>query len=284
MKLKKILYFIISIFFLVSCVEDITLPLKNSTKMLVVEGGITTDTMSHKIMLSLSNDFYDTAKPVAVSAAIITLSDGENNYTLTETDTAGTYRTPVFAAKIGKTYRLDIHCSEGDFWSEASIAYQINPIDSMLIKDNPRRDGYLSLCIFLKDQAEIQNFYMGKVAVNDTLRNDTINRYFYTDDMLFNGRYIDDNFPVYSFKKEPKGERDDYRVLRPNSKVTVLAYGISKDYYNFLIEVNSTSSTNPFMGPPAPPRSNIFPAGKACGFFYVMSATKQSMIYLPEDN
>ena len=76
--------------------------------MLVVEGGITTDTISHKIMLSLTNDFYDTAKPAAVSGAIITLSDGENTYTLSETDTAGTYRTPVFAAEIGKTYRLEI--------------------------------------------------------------------------------------------------------------------------------------------------------------------------------
>jgi len=307
MKFKNILYFIISIFFFASCVEDISLPLENGTKMLVVEGGLTTDAISHKIMLSLTNDFYDTERPAAVSGATVTLSDGENTYTLTETGTAGTYRTPVFAAEIGKTYRLEISDVNIDgtekYWAEASIDYQISPLDSIKISNIKRidtiynkdktikktdtiyyvnRENYLPLFIFLKDQKEVRNFYLGKVAVNDTLLNDTISRYFYTDDMLFNGSYVNDNIvSVYRFKTKLTGERDDYRILRPNSKVTVYAYGISKDYYYFISDINSTGSANPFMGPPTPPRSNIFPAGKACGFFYAMSSTQYSMIYLP---
>ncbi|GHT32391.1 hypothetical protein FACS189434_04030 [Bacteroidia bacterium] len=279
--LRQVLCLVSCLLCLNACVEDITLPLQGGTKMLVVEGGLTTDTLQHKIILSLTNDFYDKSRPAPVSGATVTITDGATVYTLTE-DTAGVYLTPPFAARVGATYRLDVHCGEGDFWSESSIDYQINPIDSVVITEHYRRENYLTMYIFVKDQAEIQNYYMGKVAVNDTLRNDSINRWFYIDDMYFNGRYIDGNFPVYSFKKEPDGEEDDYRVLQPDSRVTVYAYGISHDYYRFISEVNSSGSANPFMGPPAPPRTNIQPAGKACGFFYVASASRKSVVYLPK--
>jgi hypothetical protein len=279
--MKKLFLFITVSALFSACVEDITLPLEGGAKMLVVEGGLTTDTLQHRIMLSLTNDFYDKLRPAPMTGATVTISDGTTVYTLTE-DTAGIYLTPRFAAKIGTTYRLDIHCSEGNFWSESSIDYQINPIDSVVIAPHYRRENYLTMYIFVKDQAETQNFYLGKVAVNDTLRNDSINRWFYIDDIYFNGRYIDGNFPVYGFKKTPDGEQDDYRLLLPDSKVTVYAYGISHDYYRFISEVNSSGSTNPFMGPPAPPRTNIQPAGKACGFFYVASAVQKSIMYLPK--
>jgi len=285
--LRGFLFFILCSFFFTSCVEDIVLPIQNGQKLLVVEGSLTTDTMAHQIKLSLSSDFYSQEPPIPVTGATVIITEGSNSWTLTEIPNTGIYETsPDFFAIPYKTYRLDItnvDIADGaDYYWAKSSCYLINPIDSIQIKDhfwNP--EDRLTIYIFMKDDADIENFYMGTFSVNDKLVTDSINQHFFMDDMLFNGNYIDGRFPIFSIYKD--GASDKEKVLKDGDNVTVHAYGIPKDYFNFIGDLRSAGSSNPFMGPPANPRTNIFPKGKACGYFYVASVQHKSKVYYVEE-
>ena len=91
-----------------SCVERIEIRLDDSYTKLVVDGGITTDTMAHTILLSESVGYYYNQPAPSVSGAIVQISDGTDIFTLEE-ETPGVYRTdPSFFGVAGKTYTLDI--------------------------------------------------------------------------------------------------------------------------------------------------------------------------------
>ena len=285
--LEGFLFFILCSFFFTSCIEDIVLPIQNGQKLLVVEGSLTTDTMAHQIKLSLSSDFYSQELPIPVTGATVTITEGSNSWTLTEIPNTGIYETaPDFFAVSYKTYRLDItnvDIADGaaHYWAESSC-YPINPIDSIQIKDHFwSPEDRLTIYIFMKDDADIENFYMGTFSVNDKLVTDSINQYFFMDDMFFNGNYIDGRFPIFSIYKDDAADKE--KVLKNGDNVTVHAYGIPKDYFNFIGDLRSAGSSNPFMGPPANPRTNIFPKGKACGYFYVASVQHKSKIYYVEE-
>lgn len=285
--LEGLLLFILCLFFFTSCVEDIVLPIQNGQKLLVVEGSLTTDTMAHQIKLSLSSDFYNQEPPIPVTRATVTITEGNNVWTLTEIPNTGIYKTaPDFFAVPYKTYRLDItnvDIADGaaHYWAESSC-YPINPIDSIQIAKHFRNDkDRLTIYIFMKDDGDIENFYMGTFSVNDKLMTDSINQYFFMDDAFFNGNYIDGRFPIFSIYKANAVNNE--KVLKDGDKVTVHAYGIPKDYYYFIGDLRSAGSSNPFMGPPANPRTNIYPKGKACGYFYVASVQHKDRVYYTEE-
>jgi hypothetical protein len=91
-----------------SCVERIDIKLDDSYTKLVVDGGITTDTMAHTILLSQSVGYYYNQPAPSVSGAIVQISDGTDLFTLDE-ESPGVYRTdPSLFGVAGKTYTLDI--------------------------------------------------------------------------------------------------------------------------------------------------------------------------------
>ncbi len=104
-------YFILSgIFFFsgVSCEKKITPDFKYDGKeFLVVDGILTNENKFQEIRLSKSLPAFN-EKPVLISGAVISVSDGVYNYTFSE-DTAGYYLSDVkFSAVINKLFTLNI--------------------------------------------------------------------------------------------------------------------------------------------------------------------------------
>ncbi|MDD4193529.1 MAG: DUF4249 family protein, partial [Mangrovibacterium sp.] len=102
---KNILY-ILAVTLLVACKEEIDLSLKSQgTRMLVVEGQITSDTTAHQIKLSYTSDYYEPGGN-PVEGAAVTVSDGTNTYVLTEdAQQKGLFKTAAdFYGVPGKTY------------------------------------------------------------------------------------------------------------------------------------------------------------------------------------
>ena len=75
---NKVLLFLLILAPLYSCTERIDISLDNSAVRLVVEGSLTTDTMSHKVLLSSTSGYFYNQPPQPVSGATVTISDGEN--------------------------------------------------------------------------------------------------------------------------------------------------------------------------------------------------------------
>ena len=91
-----------------SCVERINIELDDSYTRLVVDGGITTDTMAHTVSLSKTTSYYFNQPAPAVTGAFVQISDGSATYTLNE-EAPGLYHTdPSVFGVAGKTYALCI--------------------------------------------------------------------------------------------------------------------------------------------------------------------------------
>jgi len=115
---------------------------------------------------------------------------------------------------------------------------------------------------------------MATLSVNDTLITDTIAYVFYTDDLGFNGTYFSGELPIISLDQASKREK-----LEDGDKVTMNLYGISKDFCYYLNDISMSAGSNPFMGSPANVRTNIYPKGKACGYFNIAAVKHASLIY-----
>jgi hypothetical protein len=275
MKHSNILVFLFILLpvLLFSCTEPIDIILDESTERLVVEGLLTTDTMSHKVMLSKTSGYFCNQVPESVSGAAVTISDGENILILTEV-TPGVYQTALSVHGIeGRTYTLNIKLNSligGYFdYTASSKLYPVAKLDSINLLYNPglSPEGVWEVKCYVKDPATI-DFYRFQVSKNDTIITDTLDEWFVTDDRFFNGYYVNGTTIGY-LDQEIKEER-----LKEGDKILVEMNNTGEEYANFIWESQSEimGSYPLFSGPAANVKGNI--SNGAIGFFAAYASSR----------
>lgn len=260
-----------------SCTEKIDIELDDSYTRLVVDGAITTDTLRHTIKLSRSSSyFYNEPAPV-VENAVVSISDGENLFSLTETS-PGTYQTDdgVFGIP-GRIYTLNIQLKEplGNHseYTASSTLYGVSELDSVGLLFHPEwgREGIWEVKCYVQEPPTV-DYYRFLIYKNMQLLSDSIPEWFVIDDKLFNGSYTNGASVGYLSQGNPN------EGLRPGDVVTVEVNNIGEDYINFIWEVQSeVRGSNPlFTGPPANVKGNI--SNGAIGFFAAYSTTRKSAV------
>lgn len=275
----------------VACTEEISFDLGHVDAELVVDGQITTDTISHSIYLTTTADYFANKPATTVSGAVVTITDGQNIIHLTE-DLAkkGLYRTPSNVYGLpGHTYVLNISNVDvnGDSVKEtyqASCTLQAVPkIDSISIEKSRHfyRD-FWDVRVSAQDPANVANYYMFRDYRNHVCISDTITEWSLTSDEMYNGNYMD-NVTIMSFDSE----KDDEKLV-DGDLVTLEMCSITKDYFDFINEVDEAyRGSNPlFGGQPANIRTNLkqtYPArsdGKGVrGYFAAYSISRYSRTY-----
>ena len=272
--------------FMGGCTENADMSLDTTFHGLDVVGEITTDTTTHRVILSKSGDVLNRTPIEYVSNAVVTISDGSLVFPLTENpDKKGVYETaPNVYGQAGKTYTLSISNVDinGDgtleTYSATSELKKINPIDSFkFVRENA--DTYMngwSLNMFSQDIGGGRNYYLIRVRVNGKMVTDSINEYGTGLNAGFEGKYYY-GASVYflSYNKV------DERLTPMKDTVTLELAGITKEYYDFIeaykIEYNPKNPI--FSGPSANPGTNIVPKENACGFFAAYSIQRKSRVY-----
>ena len=119
MKMKIVLPFLFAA--LASCEEEVGVTLQPAANnYLVVEGVLTNENVRHLIRLSLPYSGIN-GTPQPATGAAITISEGANVYTLTETPAgSGLYYTDSMIAVVSTTYRLDIQYKGKSYFAEDS--------------------------------------------------------------------------------------------------------------------------------------------------------------------
>jgi hypothetical protein len=256
-----------------SCTERIDISLDNSAVRLVVEGSLTTDTMSHKVLLSSTSGYFYNQPPQPVSGATVTISDGENILNLTEV-TQGVYQTaPSVHGVEGKTYALNIKLNNqiGGFsdYTASSKLYPVAKLDSVNLLYHPdwSSDGIWEVKCFVQDPPSA-DFYRFLISRNDTMITDTLDEWFVTDDRFYNGNYVN-GITVGYLDQSIKEQR-----LIPGDSMLVEMNNTGEGYANFLWESQSEiiGSYPLFTGPPANIKGNI--NNGAIGFFATYSASR----------
>lgn len=276
--MKYSTYLSILVVLLSSCTEKIDIDVGTTYQRFIVEGTITTDTMKHVVKLFKSIDYYDNEQPPSVSNAIVTIDDGVNMITLEESNqNPGYYETSEdYFGVVGRTYTLEIEIPEKlngfSSFSASSELKPVAPIDSIRVEYIEKWEVW-ELQIYAWDPPT-EDFYSFEVFKNGIEITDTVTKRGISDDRFFNGNYTF-GVPVYYFDSGYEPE-----FIHPGDSITLKMGGITKDYYNFLIELmdQTFEYRNPlFSGPPANIRSNISNGG--LGFFTAYSASYSSTIY-----
>jgi len=286
MNINYIIIAILGVFALVSisCTEEISdINYGKTTARLSVFGTISTDTTRHEVILSKSGIVSDTAFQ-AVSNADVTITDGATIFPLTEDPARkGTYYTaPDVYGVPGKTYTLNINNVDinGDGTMEQYTAKSElkneNPIDSIhVLYDNssPDRMGWY-VNLFTKDIGG-RNFYLVKARKNGMMLTDSVYKYSFTDNTSFEGKYFY-GLGVYFLNQNYEREK-----LVSGDTVQLELYGITEDYYQFLIDyITEYYPKVPiFSGASSNISTNVSPGENAVGFFTAYAIKRKSIIY-----
>ena len=252
-----------------SCTERIDIKTNDAPPQLVIYGYITTDTMQHSIRITRSAGYFTTDRPEGVSRATVTISDNEGKMIpLVENDTIpGLYQTaPDVYGEEGRTYTLDVRVDpigdgKPEYYRASAYLRHIHYIDSIRLAPSifDFMPNTVDVRLFAKNTPTNENFYFTIfVAINDSVVNSNINRFFVIDNAMFRTMPYIYDIPCYFLDQDPDREFRN-EILHIGDKVTLNMNAISKEYATFISNVQSEiRPTIPiFGGPPANVPTNI---------------------------
>ncbi|MDA3943180.1 MAG: DUF4249 domain-containing protein [Bacteroidetes bacterium] len=256
-----------------ACTETIDIELDDSFTRLVVDGQISTDTMAHLVRLSQSANYFSNTEPAAVSGASVVVDDGSQAITLFEyPEGSGMYYTPSNYYGIpGNDYLLRVSLPEAIGESKNYEATNTMPqtafqLDSIQLEfRNP--PGFWMVKLFARDPPTT-DFYRLDVLRNGLILTDTAYRTAILDDRLINGNNTNGITVMFLYEDE----------VMPGDTISLIMSAISKDYYEFLLELrNESGFSNPlFGGPPANISSNLREGG--LGYFATLKTSSVSLV------
>lgn len=258
-----------------ACTERIELNLDETYTRLVVDGGISNDTGAYRVALTKTADYFYNEPAPRVINALAVITDGTGTYPLHETEPgiSGIYETDsLFYGVIGETYTLNITLAEpidnSTAYSSRCRMANVPRLDSIQVAFQPDwgPDGIWEIRVFALEPANEVNYYMFHYYRNDTLMTDSIWKIAISDDKYINGSYINGLAAVYI------NNANAWETLKPGDKVTLKMSGITREYYDFIYQVQLSGFNIPFFsGPPANVQGNIDNGG--IGFFSAYSNT-----------
>ena len=275
--MKNLFIILSAAILLVSCTERIDIELDSTYDRLAVEGHISTDTMTHWVKLTRSSDYYSGNPPIPVTDAAVIISDGAETIAFEEDpENTGFYKSPPdYYGVPGKTYTLNIELAEEiGGYKDYSAHSELNPveeIDSIRVVYNDDWQVY-EVQIFALEPPTT-DFYAFDVLKNGKLLTDTIDKVWISDDRFFNGNYT---LGALVGILDPDDPRE---VPAIGDTITLKMSNITKEYYNFILELQDQTFQyrNPlFSGPPANITTNI---ENAHGFFAAYATTYSSTVY-----
>ncbi len=280
-----------------SCEQDMNIEIQTNDKRLLVDGEFTNDTIVHSTRLYCSGSLITGRPQTIVSGAKIYVTDGINTFDYIENkDTLGLYQTVGKVGGIGgHIYTLNISNVDidGDGKYEIYTAQTMMPVpvrfDSMASYYGMNGDNIEGT---VKNSGYYTTFYNGP----DYLYYYVIvkNKSFYTiTDELGSGYLTSREFQYKTKKVNTPGlvvnGRVDYwvepqmSIINEGDTICIVGLNFNKDQYEFLKEFdNNTTSNNEFnynniydqLKIPTNLPTNIEPANKAAGYFFVYSVSK----------
>jgi hypothetical protein len=132
--------FFLQLFFC-TCVRRITPPIREGAQILVVEGLVTTDSISYAVKLSYTGNFLNASTRIDsnqnfINDARVVIKDDIGDSAICNLISPGTYQTndSGFIGIVGRTYTLEIYLSNGKtYTSTPEKMNPVAPIDSVTV-------------------------------------------------------------------------------------------------------------------------------------------------------
>ena len=300
MKKINILLIIIYIIGFSSCIDDIEIETQEGPQLIGINGYISNEYKKHQITISKTMDFYSTNEIETVSGAEVFIHDGHDTIYLEETENKGCYETiDSVAGIIGRTYNLIVNYIDNDgehnYYAQSTMRENVTQIDSLVIK-NITLGGVLmeeayGLYPYFQSNSDPNTNYLANIAINDSLTTESLIQCTSYSLAGLSGLYVNGpefvslvgNLPVYIFPMFATLNEDGsytYEIdLEEGDEISMYLYSITPEFAKYISDINSNFGSNPMMGMPYNVSTNIYPEGKAVGFFEAYSCVKASIIY-----
>lgn len=278
---RSVLILIAALILATACTEKIDIELDSTYARLVVEGAITSDSLNHYILLSITSNYFSNRPSPKVQDAVVELSFGNETMQLIENDTVpGRYETPhAFRGTIGTSYDLNISQLDVDQDGQEEVYHSSSTmpggaeLEKIELKyySSPIASGY-TVFMYLYHTVEIREWFGFKLIKNGILLNSTLEQYSILSDEIFDSGYFP-GFPVGFLSDDESDE-----VVYPGDTITFELNCIEQSYYNFVNEAQLEIAGNfpLFSGPLSNVVSNI--DNGAMGTFAAYSIQRYSVI------
>jgi hypothetical protein len=163
MKTRKLFSLFLLCVLTIACEDSIDHPLNSAeTDLLVVEGTLTNENISHSVKLSMPYRVQN-GSPSPVSGALIKITEGSTVYPLSESPVgSGEYYTPPFRAITGKIYTLTIQYQGKQFFAHDSAM----PVEALFPLDYHKVNDKFSLT--LNPSGQESNFIEHEIQWKNT--------------------------------------------------------------------------------------------------------------------
>jgi hypothetical protein len=274
--MKKVVFFlnILPVAVLTGCIAPMEVNVRPEDERLVIYSTLTDIADSQRVTVQRTLPFFSdiTENPVPDATVEILSSDGERYSALWDPERNLYITHKMFPAIPGVTYTLDVALDyNGDGTAEhytattTPLASEIE-VESIQIVPTAVMGTLVYRMLMYADEPAGKDYYVSRIAINDTIRRPNLRHWGLQDDRLFDGGRFD-GMTIEIFPSAPDAEGRPSNWVKPGDSVTLLLSCVDEDFFRFIYEVqNSAGTTNPFFGgPPYNPRTNI--SGGAEGYF-----------------
>ena len=290
--MKKIFIItILSIIGLISCTENMIIDMQDGERLVGISGSITDEYKKQEVIVSRTEDFYG-GQPTMISDATVFVIDGADTIWFEESEKPGHYLTVnEMAGQPDHTYYLSVsfYDSEGyqHFYAQSTMEKNVECIDSIRVKpwyfNGLEVEDYLGVYPYFYTTDDPKTHYMARVRINNELvGGDTLTKCELFETMGYAGIYfngplmvmIAGEFPIYALNQKIPLE-----TVHTGDTITMDLWCVPRFYAHYIIDISTSTGTNPMMGTPTNVRTNIYPEGKAVGCFHASSLKQCSVIY-----
>jgi hypothetical protein len=261
--IQKILFFSF-LTGVVACKKVIDIKVKESDTKYVIEGIITNEPGSARVLLSRTNPFYADNNFPAVSGAVVRISDNGTEHTLTET-APGVYTNSFLTGVTGHQYQLLVSVGGQNFSAGCTMPQPVL-LDTLYVAPGPFGQ-FKFATIAYTDPSGINNGYRFVQYVNGTKDP----RIFWENDEFTDGQEVVIQLDT------GVDEKDDPRNINSGEEVTIEMFSLDEAIYKYWYSLHSGGgygSSN--TAAPANPLTNI--SGGALGYFSAHTIDRETII------
>ncbi|MDF1574445.1 MAG: DUF4249 family protein [Bacteroidales bacterium] len=273
--------FVTALLLISSCTERIDIELDSTYQRLVVEGVLTSDSVRHYVLLSVTSDYFSNQPATPLSHTVVEISfEGQTMQLIENDEISGRYETSTaFRGNPGTTYILDISQIDinqdgvGELYHAESTMPGGSELETIELRyyTTPVVSGY-GVFLYAYNPVDQRDWYGFKLIRNGDVLTDSLSKYRVLSDELFDTGYFP-GLPVGFLSDDDPREK-----VQSGDTLTLQMDCIEEVYYNFVTEAQlELAGRNPLIsGPPANVVSNV--DNGAQGIFAAHSILRYSII------
>lgn len=245
-----------------SCTKIITLDLKNSDPLYVIEGEVNKGELIHSVNITKSVKFSEVNNFPTVSGALVVLSDNAGNSVVLSEVSPGKYSSSSILGVEGRTYTLSVKINGQEFIATSTIPKQVNLDYLYFLEGGFGGAGEKVPVPIRQDPAGIANFYRFNMSVSRFKDN----KGWLNDSTIL---IQDDAFSDGLISQQPLFGSLGFFMPNDTCKLTMMC--VDKNVYKYFYSLSLNSPNG--AATPANPVSNF--SGGCLGYF--TAQTKQTV-------